>query len=228
MLNYLLLASAVALSYPPAQFQFESVHSIDDMRKIIEADFPIGTPRALLRQRFVDEGAGTQKLHPSQAGTEKYVYDINLCRYYVWRWNISADFDASEHLLQAYVNGEPVFAAGKQKKDEQALAKSGKPSIFRAVRPRPEATLGEKELVFLLLDADGDPATIDDQVLIGAGPTRADPLNMGSMHAYSNVEPWRSIFDADKAKRIVDYPGDCSKADQFYAQQRAASTSASK
>jgi len=198
-------------------FRFESVTSIDDMRKMIEADFPLGSSRALLRQNFVTEGAATQKIHPTQAGVEKYLYDINLCGYYIWRWNISADYDAGDHLLQAYVNGEPVYPAGKQKKDWKALAKSGNSSILKVIRMRPEANKGEKELSYLLLDGDGDRATIDDQVLTGSGPTRPDPFNLGKLHAYSNVEPWRSIFDFDNAAKIVNYQGSCSKVSKLYA-----------
>jgi hypothetical protein len=209
---------------PATAFQFESVQSIDAMRKIVEADFPPGAPRAALRQRFVAEGTATPKVHPVQANTEKYIYDINLCSYYVWRWNISADFDVGGLLMQAYVNGEPVFASGAQKKDTKSLgqgAKGGgnKSAIYQMVRARPEASKGEKKLAYMLLDADSDTNTITDQLLIGGGPTRADPFNMGKLTMYSAVEPWRSIFDPDAADRIADYPGDCSKVDQFYAQR---------
>jgi len=39
---------------------------------------------------------------------------------------------------------------------------------------------------------------------------------------YSNVEPWRSIFDQDNADRINAYRGDCKEADEHYDRQRAA------
>jgi hypothetical protein len=137
-----LIAANSAFAAAPKTFQFESIASIDDMRKAIEADFPPKSPQSSLRNQFIAEGSATLKIHPTQAGVEKYIYDINLCSYYVWRWNISADYDTSGHLLQAYVNGEPVFASGKQKKDGQAFAKSGKASILQVTRPRPEATKG--------------------------------------------------------------------------------------
>jgi hypothetical protein len=226
--SILLIAANSAFAFGPTTFQFESIASIDDMRKAIETDFPLGSPRSSIRKHFVAEGSATQITHPTQAGVEKYIYDINLCSYYIWRWNISADYDTNGHLQQAYVNGEPVFASGNQKKDSQALAKSGKASILKVIRPRPEATKGEKELVYFLLDADGDPKTIDDQVLNGAGPTRADPLNMGTMHIYTNVEPWRSIFDLDNSTRIVAFQGDCRKADDLYSHQKAQSQAVNK
>ncbi len=218
----LLLTSTVLFAAPPTKFQFESVQSIDEMRKIVETDFPLGAPRDAMRQRFVSEGAATQKAHPTMAGTEKYIYDINLCRYYVWRWNISADFDNGGLLLQAYVNGEPVFASGPQKRVVKTLGKPDvKAAIYKVARPRPEASKGEKSLASILFDGDSDTKTLHDQVMVGGGPTRPDPLNMGRMHVYSNVDPWRSIFDFDATNSIADYGGDCSKADQLYEQQKA-------
>jgi hypothetical protein len=107
-------------------FRFESIVDLGDMRQLIEQRFQPGSPRAVLRATFVTEGKGTLKIHPSQAGVEKYIYDINLCRYYIWRWNISADYDAGGHLIQAYVNGDPVFPGGRQKKDGRALGASSR------------------------------------------------------------------------------------------------------
>jgi len=213
----LLMFANNAFADDPKNFQFESIVSTDEMQKVIQENFPLGSSKASLRKQFVSEGSATLKLHPTQAGVEKYIYDINLCSYYIWRWNISADYDANDHLLQAYVNGEPVFASGKQKKNVDTFAKTGKAAILKMQRPRPEAVKGEKELAFIMLDADGDPSTIDDQVLNGGGPTRADPFNMGFVHVYINVEPWRSIFDFDAAEKIVNYQGDCAKVDEFYA-----------
>jgi len=190
-------------------FRFESLVDLGEMRQFIEQKFQPGSPREALRTVFVAEGKATLKIHPSQAGVEKYIYDINLCRYYIWRWNISADYDATGHLIQAYVNGDPVFAGGRQKKDGQALGASGHAGIFKLVRPRPEADLGEKELAFRVIDSDGNLATIDDQVLFGGGPTRASIGSPGRLYVYSNVEPWRSIFDSDATSAIAPYPGDC-------------------
>ena len=85
-----------------------------------------------------------------------------------------------------------------------------KASIYRVQRPRPEAYKGESSLGFVLFDRDSDPKTTDDQALIGAGPSRADPTNMGKLITYTDVDPWRSIFDFDAADRIVPYKGDCS------------------
>ena len=76
-------------------------------------------------------------------------------------------------------------------------------------RARPEADLGEKELAYSVVDGDGNLKTIDDQVLFGGGPTRASIGSPGRVYVYSNVEPWRSIFDSDAANSIAPYPGDC-------------------
>lgn len=190
-------------------FRFESLVDLSEMRQFIEQNFRHGAPREALRTVFVVEGKATLKIHPSQAGVEKYLYDINLCRYYIWRWNISADYDTGGHLIQAYVNGDPVFAEGRQKKDGRALGAGSHAGIFKLVRARPEADLGEKELAFRVIDGDGNLATIDDQVLFGGGPTRASISSPGHLYVYSNVEPWRSIFDSDAAGAIAPYPGDC-------------------
>ena len=76
-------------------------------------------------------------------------------------------------------------------------------------RARPEADRGEKSLAYMLLDLDGDLKTIEDQALLGAGPSRADPQNFGKAINYENVDPWRSIFDNDPADFIADYAGKC-------------------
>jgi hypothetical protein len=181
------------------------------MRGFIERRFPLGSFRDDLRAAFVQQGTATLKTHPTQQGVEKYLYDINLCGYYVWRWNISADYDANGRLLQAYLNALPIFKDGTPKRTVDKKALPGqKASIFKASRARPEAVNGEKHLAYLLFDRDSDVTTIDDQSLIGAGPSRADPANMGALVTYNDVEPWRSIFDSDKADRILPHPGDCS------------------
>jgi hypothetical protein len=92
------------------------------------------------------------------------------------------------------------------------LARSGKASIYKKTRPRPEASEGETQLAYLLLDGDSDLSTTDDQVLTGAGPSRADPHDLGPVHHYVNIEPWRSIFDSDRAEHIVPYDGSCADA----------------
>lgn len=90
------------------------------------------------------------------------------------------------------------------------MGNSGHASIYKVKRPRPEADLGEKELAFIVIDADSNLKTIDDQVLSGGGPTRASIATPGRLHVYSDVEPWRSIFDFDPADHIAPYPGDCA------------------
>lgn len=205
---------------PSGGFSFDTTVSLDDMRHIIEAGFPPGTPRDVLRRAFVDAGKATLKLHPTRPGVEKYIYDIDLCSYYVWRWNISADFDDKGRALQVYVNGDPVFPTGPQKKDAKDLT-GARQSIYKVKRPRPEAVKGESELAFTLFDADSNTGTIDDQLAIGGGPTRADPANMGTLYVYGNVDPWRSIFDKDDAARIAKYAGSCSQADELYSRQVA-------
>lgn len=200
-----------------SSFKFEAIPSLEDMVSVVKAKFPLDTPRSELRHAFVEQGHATLKVKPGDRNVEKYIYDINLCRYYVWRWNISADYDSGGKLRQLYLNGDIVFADGNPKKVVSKVAETGKKaSIYRIQRPRPEADKGENSLGFILFDRDSDLQTADDQVLIGAGPSRPDPANMGKMVTYTEVEPWRSIFDFDEAGRVVPYHGDCQAADKVF------------
>jgi hypothetical protein len=202
-------------------FAFDSVSTLEDMSSLIQSRFPLGTSRSALRQTFVEEGHATLRIKPDAPNIEKYIFDIDLCHYYVWRWNISADYDESGRLLQAYVNGNRVFQDGTPKRIISQVAEPGKKaSIYRVQRPRPEAYKGENSLVFMLFDGDSDERSNDDQKLIGAGPSRADPTNMGKVVMYSGIDPWRSIFDFDPVDHIVSYSGSCERADKIYEAQK--------
>jgi hypothetical protein len=61
----------------------------------------------------------------------------------------------------------------------------------------------------------GNLKTIDDQVLFGGGPTRASIGSPGRVYVYSNVKPWRSIFDSDAANSVAPYPGGRNTTLQF-------------
>ncbi len=204
-------------------FRFEEIDSLNTMTAFIKLNFSLESTREELRKTFVHEGRATLKIHPAHPETEKYIYDINLCHYYVWRWNISADYDEKGVLKQAYLNGNPVFRDGPQL---TILPKEGpeaeKASVYTINRRRPEADKGETALEFMLFDADSDHSTIDDQALLGVGPSRPDPANMGPMVAYKEVAPWRSIFDSDEAISIVPYHGDCAAADKAQAAKTSA------
>jgi hypothetical protein len=193
-----------------APFRFESIVDINDMTKFISQKFPLGIDRDTLRRTFVTEGGATLVKHPSGQNTEKYIYDINFCEFYVWRWNISADYDETGKLQQAYMNGIVVFPDGVIPPEMPKTGIDGKKAaIIKIFRPRPEARKGEDKLAYLALDRDGDPATINDQRIIGSGPSRADAMNFGTAHFYKEVDPWRSIFDADPAEKIVPAEADC-------------------
>lgn len=194
-------------------FRFENMQSLIAMEQFLEREFTPGeTSREDLRRVFVEEGGATLKQHPTRAHVEKYIYDINLCSYYIWRWNISADYDQDGKLVQLYMNG-------KNDQRVQDLVQEKTPgqdeAIYKAQRPRPEAHKGEKSLAFIVYDKDSDVKTIDDQVAIGAGPSRPDPMNMGKVVAYKEIDPWRSIFDQDAADKIVPYEGNCDQVDRY-------------
>jgi hypothetical protein len=198
---------------PSTPFQFEALIGLNDMATYIREHFPLGSLRSDLRRAFVEEGHAKLKTSSNETGVEKYIYDINLCSYYIWRWNVSSDYDSEGKLLQAYVNGNIVFPEGKAKRIIPKVAEEGKKaSIFKAQRPRPEASKGETSLGFILFDRDSDLKTTNDQAAIGAGPSRADPVNFGKLTTYIDVDPWRSIFDSDSADQIVPYKGDCVDA----------------
>ncbi len=191
------------------QFRFESVHDLDGMRNFVRNQFRSGSARSDLRRILVDQGNATLVVHPTSSNVEKYIYDINLCDLYIWRWNISADFTDADVIAQIYVNGEAVFenATSDPLEPDMRKDKTGT-GVYKMARPRPEAFRGESTLMYVLIDQDVDLATKSDQMLIGGGPTRADPRDFGELHGYESV-PWRSIFDDDKAQTIVPFKGQC-------------------
>lgn len=194
------------LAEPP--FRFESIKAYNDMRNMVESRFKLGSDRDDLRKVFVEEGKATQVTRPGRDTTEKYIYDINLCGFYIFRWNISADYDDGGKLRQAYVNGLPVFMAGPAQLEPKGMG--GKTRYASADRPRPQVAKGMKKIPFMQLDIDGDAATIDDQFATGHGPSRADPYFLDAGVSYKDVEVWRSIYDADDTSSIADYPS-CGK-----------------
>ncbi|OHB28020.1 MAG: hypothetical protein A2790_11375 [Phenylobacterium sp. RIFCSPHIGHO2_01_FULL_69_31] len=197
-------------------FRFEEQTSVDEMRARIRRDFSEASTRDQVRTVFVAEGGATLKSHPRKGDVEKYIYDINLCGYYVWRWNVSADYRADGRLKQLYVNAEPVLG-GAEPADPPK-----KGPFYRSDRPRPQAFKGEASLAVIFADRDADPKTPDDQdILTGVGPTRADPLNLGRAYPYRG-EVWRSIFDGDDARVVVPYAGDCAAVDASILQQLGA------
>lgn len=201
-----LVVSSVTSAEP---FAFGSIVSLDDMHAFGRRHIKLGTTRDVVRQVFVTQGDAKRYAHPDQGGVEKYVYDINLCRLYVWRWNISANYDAADSLTQLYVNGEPVHARGDRSVDlaGRSEAAGANQAIYKVDMPRPEADRGENSLAFLLFDTNTNSRSTNDEFIMGAGPSRADPRNLGRMHAYQ-VEWWRSIF-AKEGSKVVDYSGQC-------------------
>ncbi len=204
----LLLAAFPVAARAENPFRFESVIAYNDMRDLVGSRFKPGSDRDDLRKVFVGEGKATQVIRPNHDTTEKYIYDINLCGFYIYRWNISADYSDDGKLVQAYVNGLPVFMAGPALLQPKGMG--GKTSYGSVDRPRPQVTKGKKKVPYMQLDADGDPATIDDQFATGHGPSRADPFSLDASVSYKDVEVWRSIYDADDAATIADYPN-CGK-----------------
>ncbi len=200
-------------------FKFENIPDLATMTSYIQSNFSIGSSQESLRKIFVQQGGATLIGHPQNKMLEKYIYDINLCSWYLWRWNISALYDSSGKLVQAYMNGEPVFSAGPQiKQFEKKKNKDGKMAIQKVMTPRPEASKGESMLASIVYDNDGDLNTLEDQELMSAGPSRVDPMNMGKMHVYKINSIWGSIFDHDKTKSVASYKGDCVAVDQAMEQ----------
>jgi hypothetical protein len=194
-------------------FRFETVDSLEAMTNFVHQRFVLGTPRDDLRRAFVTQGHATLMVNPADANVEKYLYDIDLCGYYVWRWNVSADFDADRRLRQAWVNGEPVFADGPQKPTPPTASAGRRQAILKGSRERPEAIKGETSLAYVTLDPDIDARSPHARFVVGSGPSRPDPLDFGKTWSYVNVDLWRSIFDPDDADAIVPYAGNCRTVD---------------
>lgn len=195
-------------------FRFEAETSLDEMSALARGRFSNQSTREEVRAIFVSQGGATLIAHPRRANIEKYIYDINLCSYYVWRWNISADYGRDGKLEQLYVNGAPVLDGARQPE----LPKKG--PFYQLARPRPEAFKGEFSLAAIVADRDGDLKTTDDmEILTGVGPTRADPLDMGRAINNPGVV-WRSTFDFDDAKAIAPYAGDCAAVDAAFEKLR--------
>ena len=135
----LALASCVSPVLAEIQFEFESETSLSDMQGFVRQGLPAGSPRQWVRALFVEQGGATLKLHPTQAGVENYVYDINLFSYYVWRWNISADYNAGGRLKQLYINGEPALPTGSPPRTIPQGPPDEKAAILKITPPRPEA-----------------------------------------------------------------------------------------
>lgn len=214
----LTVSSSFALAdEPPNPFRFEAYASIEPMQEFLLSFSQTGTSREDLRQVFVEQGRATLIEHPELARVEKYIYDINLCSYYIWRWNVSADFNSEGKLDRLYLNGERLFPGRVPKSEVNVAELAGtNAAMFRGQRRRPQAFKGEMSLGYILYDKDGITNTISDQRIIGAGPTRADPIDMGKLLSYANVDLWRSIFDNDDANFIAPYPGDCEPVDRHH------------
>jgi len=199
-------------------FDFMDIKTLDEMETFLKAKFPPGTDRSALRQTFVTEGKATLFPHPRHPGVEKYIYDINLCYYYIFRWNISADYNKEQKLERLYLNGREIYGA-----QDPIIATALKDKIntyvqqriIKVKRPRPEAYKGETSIAGLIYDRDGDLGTADDQKAITAGPSRADPLDMGATAVYTDVLPWRSILDHDNAL-VVGKMKHCLEVDKKY------------
>ena len=58
--------STTARAEVPATFHFEAIRSLDDMRHIIEANYPAGSPREALRRAFVN--GSKRAANPRQGG----------------------------------------------------------------------------------------------------------------------------------------------------------------
>jgi hypothetical protein len=191
-------------------FRFESVVSLEAMHDFVKQNIPRPARRAAVRRIFVEEGRATLQVNSRWETVEKYTYNINLCRLYVWRWNISANFNKAGYLTQLFVNGERVYEdGGIQWTAEMAARTGGIRGMTVMSKPRPQADVGESSLRFLALGVDTRGFVTSDEFITGAGPTRADPMNLGTVHAYADLERWRSIFDEEAGEPVHDYAGKC-------------------
>lgn len=208
----LILAITVGIAAPASAdtFRFEDRASLDEMHGYIAANMPLGSRREDLRRAFVSEGGAALQVHPTRGTSEKYTYNINLCRIHIWRWNISATYDQGGALTQVFINGEAVHSRGDPPRTPEDTGRDLDQAVIKmGVKPRPQADRGESSITFFLFDTDPASDDIDDEFTAGAGPTRADPANLGRIHAYTDVERWRSIFDDEGDEPLANHPGHC-------------------
>lgn len=213
MLKRIALLSGLALlllttsARAEVSFSFERYPSLDAMRIYIEKELPLGTARESLRKAFVEQGKATLKENPARPGVEKYIYDIDICGRYVFRWNISADYDEAGKLKQAYVNGRFVFMEGTPPRTLKFFETGGKLKRVQTDRPRPQMTGKRNFIRYRMFDTDGNMETTDDRMAEGEGPPAAELYSLSKMVFYRDVELWRSIFDPDDADKVVPYAG---------------------
>lgn len=212
MLRGFLIVSTFLLtsfSAVAAEIDFLAIKSLSEMKSALKREFPVGTPAGKVRSILVSEGGAKRFAHPEFPRVEKYLFDINLCRVYIWRWNVSADYDEKDHLVGLYLNGEVVVGDRAGTKGVRPISNpNAAQAIIAGKRARPQADRGERSLAYIALDRDTSSRQINDLVVVGTGPSRADPRNLGTAHTYSEVALWRSIFDGDTSP-IAAYPGKC-------------------
>ncbi len=215
ILAVLLLTQTPALA-ADSRFSFDDIKTVPAMQAFIEDNLPLGTPKEKVQRAFVLQGHATLRNHPSEKYVEKYLYDINLCEYYIFRWNISADYDDKGSLVQMYINGIAVFPEGKQQSPLPPPKAGNKARVVKTTRDWPQAKKGALKLSYLLFDADGDTKTTNDQRISGLGATNVDPADFGPGIRFHDVELWRSIYDEDISNDIATYAGSCKQADIKY------------
>ncbi|MBW8638536.1 hypothetical protein K1W69_15170 [Hoeflea sp. WL0058] len=205
-LTLLLLVPSIVWAKP---FDFATIVSLDDMHAELKSRFPLGADRADVYRQLSTEGGAAHYAHPDRANVEKYLYDIDLCKLHVFRWNISAHFFDNGKLTQIFVNGEAVHAAGDEIYDPSVNYRRDAPTkVSYILQQRPEASEGENVVSYVQLEPEDGDGTVDVTV-VGGGPTRADPWNLGSVHGYPPMPRWHSIFTLDKAGAVVPYSGAC-------------------
>lgn len=187
------------------RFSFDAIKSVPEMEELIQDKLPLGTQREEVERIFVLQGHATLKHHPTQKDVEKYLYDINLCDYYIFRWNISADFSEGGKLEQAYVNGRFVYMKGKEPRTLEVFLASSRGRSKLMDVPRKMVPKGRRPIRYTVYDIDGNFSTTEDQLVDGPGPSRAEPPSVSFLSEYQAVDPWRSIFDPEAANEPVKF-----------------------
>ena len=193
-------------------FTFEAHPDIADIQAYIQNNLPVGTSRSVVRSIFVDQGGATVIFRPGIKSSEKYLYDIDMCHYYLFHWNISMDYDSKDNLRQAYIQGEPVFLDQPNDGDSHHTDPAIKVNILELVRARPQAYKGDNYIYAQVIDWNpADAGDYDKDVFVG-GPTRASFPDAGHVHVYRS-KLWRLIVDESSAAKTVEYQADCKSID---------------
>ena len=108
----LLISSGSARAAEP--FDFQNYKDPLELAAYLRQTLPVGTSKESAERTLVTEGQATAYPMPFDPQTIVYLYDVNLCDKYVWRWNVNAKYDATGILEDLYLYDQNIHDPGKK------------------------------------------------------------------------------------------------------------------